>query len=102
MSHWRLEYSNQKVGDEVHWVISKIHFDNNSSAGPGLCSVGPRDVHYEDLFTLTGVNLGTSSDERSVVLGNQYNHIPATEAGWNSAATQVTAKHQIYSQEVLE
>lgn len=93
----------KKVSDisgsvQENWSNLASFTVNNSNAGPGLCEVNPKDVKFEDEFTLTGKMLGTSTGEpRKVILGNQYTSQDATVIQWlgetsDSQSTGVKAK----------
>lgn len=57
---------------------------DDSLPGPGLCSVAPSTVKYNENFVATGVRLGNASyGERSVLLGSYYNAVTSTVISWS-------------------
>ncbi len=72
---------------------------DNSLPGPGLCSVSPSVVKYNDDFVATGVRLGDGSysvNERNVLLGSYYNSVTSTVISWSDLSdgqdTKVTVQ----------
>ncbi len=80
-----------------HWSNMGDFEFKNQEPGPGLCSITPEDLNFEDGFLMDGKKLGKSSDIRKVIIGNDYNFVEATNPQWsgssdNSEDTAVSAK----------
>ena len=79
--------------------IKKVYFDNTErwsnladfyfngeEAGPGLCFIDfeGETIEYNDEFTLSGFQLGDGTENREVILGDDYNSISSPTVLWEN------------------
>ncbi len=86
---------------EEKWSNTYKFEVDNSTPGPGLCSVSPNTRKYNENFIATGVRLGDSSydvdgNKRNVLIGSLYNAVTSTVISWsnpdNGQDTKVTVQ----------